>query len=454
MSNSQNIFQQLMDYLNEMDKNRQIKTSGSTKDSSSERIRSGQSYLYKLQGMESEVIEIRFDKKVWGSMLNLALTETMKRYPYFNTKLIEKSGDFFIVQNDSSLIAKKTEKLHNLGAANVGKHLIDVTYYDKSVFVSFHHALCDGRGIKPFIETLIYYYCSYKYNNTERIDGIRYANSELLNGETADPFMQEYDYDKNKEFISFSRDAYHLPENRVVESKINYRYEMIIPHGEFMRVCKENNATPVILLSLLMSKAIADIFPDYNKPINANIATDMREALGFPNTFKNCVKSMILPYERDFADLPLIEQATKYRELLNAQRDYDYCKREANAMLGLFDKLDTFTTYEQKQGIMAFFEGMTLDTYIISYLGQFVLGSNAKHIDSIHLYNSGTTGLGINMISAGENFILDFKQNFNDDRYVKAFKTNLDQLGVDSTLSEVIEFITPNDNLIKRKLTN
>lgn len=451
MSSMMNVFQKLINYLNEMDKDMQIKTSGSTKDNNTERIRSGQSYLYKLQGMESEVIEIRFDKKVWGSMLNLALTETMKRYPYFNTKLIEKNGDFFIVQNENPLIARKTEKLHNLGATNVGKHLIDITYNDKSVFVSFHHALCDGRGIKPFIETLIYYYCSYKYNNTERIDGIRYSDSKLLDGETADPFLQEYDYDKNKKFISLSRDAFHLPENKIVESKINYRYEMKIPHGIFMRVCKENNATPVILLSLLMNKAIADIFPNYEKPINANIATDVREALGFPNTFKNCVKSMILPYNAELSNLSLVEQATKYRELLNAQRDYDYCKREANSMLGLFDKLDTFTTYKQKQSIMAFFEGMTLDTYIVSYLGQIILGSNAKHIESIHLYNSGTTGLGINMISVGEYFILDFKQNFKDNRYVKAFKARLDQLGIDNTVSEVIEFSTPTDNLIKRE---
>ena len=225
---------------------------------------------------------------------------------------------------------------------------------------------------------------------------------------------------------------------------------MKLPAEQYLKICKENNATPVILLSLLMSRAIAELYPDYDKPVNANIATDMREALDCPNTFKNCVKSMILPYSREFSQKTLTEQATEYREILKAQRDRDYCRKEANAMMGLFDKLDEYGSYEEKQKIMDFFEGMTLNTYIVSYLGQFKLGENAMHIDEIHLYNSGTTGLGINMISCGESFVLDFKQNFASDKYVKAFSAQLDQLGIAYQASEAIPFVTPGDSLIKR----
>lgn len=196
------------------------------------------------------------------------------------------------------------------------------------------------------------------------------------------------------------------------------------------------------------------MYPDYDKPINANIATDMREALGCINTYKNCVKSMILPYGREFAVLPLTEQALKYREILNAQRDVDYCRREANAMLGLFDRLDGLNSYEDKQKIMTFLEGMTLDTYIISYLGSFILGGNVKHIDSIHLYNSGATGLGITMTATDDVFTLNFKQSFADDKYVKAFSEQLEEFGIEYDLSDAIGFLTPEDNLIQRKRRN
>ena len=447
----ENFFIELMNRLKRNEKDMLIKQSGSTKNSKNEKVRSGQSYLYKKHGMESEVIEIRFHKKVIGSYLNQSLYETMKRYPYFNTKVIEKDGDFYIVQNTNSLVARKTKTLPKLGHISCGYHLIDVTYFDYSIYISFHHALCDGRGIKPFIETLIYYYCKLKYKNNEKIEGIRLANDPLLEGETIDPFMREYDYDDTKDFISLSRDAFDIPENVPIDSIINFRYEVKIPHNEFMKACKENNATPVILLALLMNKGIANLYPDYDKPINANIATDMREALDANNTFKNCVKSMILPYSREFSNLTLREQATEYRELLKRQRDRDYCRREANNMLGLFNRLDSLTSFEEKQKIMSFFEGMLLKTYVISYLGQFILGSNEKHIESIHLYNSGATGLGINMISSGEYFTLDFKQTFESDKYVEAFIHELDNLGINYNKSNKIEFFTPSDGVIKRK---
>ncbi|MGM9937724.1 MAG: hypothetical protein ACI38A_10290 [Candidatus Ornithomonoglobus sp.] len=427
-----------------------IKKSGSTRSGGNEKIRAGQSYLYKKYGMESEVIEIRFRDTVSGSYLNMALQTSLRRYPYINTRLIEKDGDFYIVQNEQSMVAKRTQKLARLGHISCGYHLIDITYYGCSVFVAFHHALCDGRGIKPFTETLIYYYCRQRYKVSVPPEGVRLAKNPLLEGETDDPFNHRYDYDENREFPSLSRDAYPIPENTETEVTGDYRYELKLSHAAFMNVCRESNATPVILLSLLMNRAIARLYPDYDKPINANIAMDMREALDAPNTFKNCVRSVILPYSRDFAALPLKEQAAEYRKMLAQQRNRDFCRKEANNMIGLFDKLDTLSSYEEKQSIMSFFEGMTLNTYIISYLGQFLLGGSAEHIDSIHLYNSGSIGLGINMISCGDSFVLDFKQSFSSDKYVQAFCRELDALKLGYIASDAIAFTTPGDSVIKR----
>ena len=372
----------LYDTMKRSEKEMLIRRSGSTPEGKNEKIRSGQSYLYKRYGMESEVMEVRFKDKITGAFLNQALLTAMKRYPYFNTKLVEKDGDFYIVQNEQSMIARRTKELARLGHISCGYHLIDITYYGYSIYISFHHALCDGRGVMPFIETLIYYYCDLKYGRKPVPEGVRLADDPLLPGETDDPFLQEYDFDEKKLFV--------------------------------------------------------------------NIAADMRDALGVPNTFKNCVKSMNLPYSREFSEKSLTEQATEYRELLKAQRDRDFCRKEANAMIGLSNKLDTLDSYEEKQKIMTFFEGMTLNTYIISYLGAFRLGENARYISEIHLYNSGTTGLGINMISCGENFVLDFKQNFQSDKYVRAFCEELEKLGIAYTVSDRIPFVTPGDSIIKR----
>lgn len=445
-----NLFHDFYDTLKQNEKDMLIKSSGSTSKDKYERIRAGQSYLYKKQGMESEVIEIRFDKKVSGSALSTAITHTRKRYPYFRTKLVEKDGDFYIVQNKHTLSARKSKKLSPLGHMVVGNHLLDVTYYGYSIYVSFHHALCDGRGVMPFIETLIYYYCKHRYKTKTVPEGVRLRKDALLPGETIDPFLQGYDFDESKEFISLSRDSFAIAENIPSDEPTDYRYEIKVSHKDFMSVCKANNATPIILTSLLMSKAITEIYPDYDKPVNANIATDMREALDCPNTYKNCVKSMILPYSREFSQKTLKEQATEYREMLKAQRDRDYCRKEANAMLGLFNKLDSLPSFEEKQKIMSYFDSFLLNTYVISYLGQFKLGDNAKHIKEMYLYNSGTLGLGITMIACADCFCICFRQNFTSGKYARAFCTQLDKLGIGYTLSEMIPFLTPTDALMKR----
>lgn len=68
-------------------------------------------------------------------------------------------------------------------------------------------------------------------------------------------------------------------------------------------------------------------------------------------------------------------------------------------------------SYEAKKKMMSFFNNICLNTFIISYLGQTTLGECEKYIDSMHLYSSGTTGLVINMLSAGE-YITGFFAEF------------------------------------------
>lgn len=428
-----------------------INSSGSTQDAKNEKVRSGQPYLYQKSGMESEVMQIKLHKKVSGSLLNQALLETMKRYPYLNTKLVELDGDFYIVQNEMQLTAKRTQSLAKLGHISCGYHLIDITYFGKTIYVSWHHALCDGKGIKPFVETLIYYYCKMKYNSKASAEGIRLSDAQLLEGETVEPNLGTYQYDENKEQINVSRDAYAIPENVREEHDTDYRYEIQVPADKFMKVCKEYHATPVILTSLLVSKGIANIYPDFDKSINANIAVDIREALDLPNTFKNCVRSMPLPFEREFLSMSLTEQAEKQRALLNAQRDRDNCRKAANLSLGMFDKLDALPGYEAKQSMMDFFNGILLNTYIISYLGQMVLNENAKYVDTICFYNSGSVGLGVTMLCCGDKFCFNFKQSFEADKYVREFCAELEKLGIGYSVSEKIPFITPKDSIIKRK---
>lgn len=427
------MFEQLKQTANQLGRMRKehlINQSGSTADDSLDKVHSGQSYLYMSQGMDSEVCEVRFKERVSGSDLTEAIRYALMRFPYINTRLIELDGDFYIVQNPVAMAAHPTKNLGKLGSLRTNEHLVEVTYHKNSAYFAFHHALCDGRGVKPFIETVIYYYCQRFYHSNAQAEGIRLKDTPLLPNDTADAFWDFYDYDDIND----------------------YRFEITIPQSDYMSVAKANNATPVILLSYAISQTIAKLFPDFDKPINANIATDMRAALGYENTFKNTVKSTILPYTKDDKSKTFKEIATNYRTYLNQQKDIDFCKKEANGIIGLYNKLDEAPSFEEKQKLLAFMENIHLNTYTISYIGQFILNENEQYIDSIHLYSAGTIGISINMICANGKFTIDVKQNFPEDTYVKPFLETLAELGITNTqVSDSIPFTTPKDGLRNRK---
>lgn len=415
-----------------------------------EKIRSGQPFLYRDGGIQSTVIDVHMKDIITGIYLKKALNTSLLRYPYLTSRLIEKDGDFYLIENKLTFILEETSELHSLGSAEVNYHLIDVTYHGRQICIAFHHGLCDGVGIKPFVQTLLYYYCTFMSERKVNVPGVRLAGEHLLLDETKEPLsVGKLDVD-NTLLPEVIKDGYALPDAIIKDGQEQYyRYEIELNQEKFMEFAKENNATPSIIIALLTSKAIKAIYPDADKPILCNLAYNMRKELNLDNTFKNCVNSVYLPYSENMQQLSLKEQSTIFREMLSEQKKIDAVKNDANSILYLCDKLDELDSYEAKKKIMTYFNDINLNTFIISYLGQIKLGEYEKYIDSMHMYNSGTIGLAINMLSVGEKITIDLLQSFETDKYITALSQVLKEVGLEFSVSEKIEFVTPRDSVIE-----
>ncbi|MFA0814883.1 MAG: hypothetical protein ACC608_03755 [Anaerofustis sp.] len=136
--------------------------------------------------------------------------------------------------------------------------------------------------------------------------------------------------------------------------------------------------------------------------------------------------------------------ASKYRTLLNEQRNSDAIKSGLNKQIGLFNKLDEMKTLEEKRRMLSFFNGMINNTYVVSYMGQLILGEHAEYIESAHLYSDGICGMTVNMLSAGGKLSFDVLQGFLDRRYVQAFSTALSVYGLLSS-TDTFPFTTGKD---------
>ena len=337
-------------------------------------IRSGQSFLYRTNGYDSTVVEIRMRDKVTGSYLQVALTNTARRFPYLTQKLVEKGGAYYLHRDDNSMVAVKTDKFRTLGSMATGYHLLDVTYTGNSIRVAFHHGLCDGRGVMPFIEALLYDYCCQKYHKKFSSEGIRLPGEPIPEEETAEPFSREF-YEVDETAVQpVEHDGFALPES-TSSPEACYHSEILLDENTFVHAAKAVGATPTLFAAMLLSRCILELNPHAEKPVICNLAMDLRSAIGKEQTHRNCVGTAYLPYTSQDEPIAPEELARRYRELLAAQRDPNAVKAGLNKQIGLFNKLDELPTLEEKRKLMSFFNGMVNNTYVISYMGRLLYGA-------------------------------------------------------------------------------
>lgn len=392
-------------------------------------IRSGQSFLYRTNGYDSTVVEIRMRDKVMGSYLQVALTNAARRFPYLTQKLVEKGGTYYLHRDDNSMVAVKTDKFRTLGSMATGYHLLDVTYTGNCIRVAFHHGLCDGRGVMPFVEALLYDYCCQKYHKKFSAEGIRLPGDPISEEETAEPFFREF-YEVDETAIQpVEHDGFALPESTSTPEAC-YHSEILLDENTFVHAAKAIGATPTLFAAMLLSRCILELNPHAEKPVICNLAMDLRSAIGKEQTYRNCVGTAYLPYTAQDGTAAPEELARRYRELLAAQREPNAVRAALNKQIGLFNKLDELPTLEEKRKLMSFFNGMVNNTYVISYMGRLRLNDYAQHVESAHFFSDTICGLTVNMVAAAGKLSFEVLQGFPNAGYAQAFRQALAPYGL------------------------
>lgn len=392
-------------------------------------IRSGQSFLYRTNGYDSTVVEIRMRDKVTGSYLQAALTNTTRRFPYLTQKLVEKGGAYYLHRDDNSMVAVKTDKFRTLGSMATGYHLLDVTYTGNCIRVAFHHGLCDGRGVMPFIETLLYDYCCQKYHKKFSSEGIRLPGEPIPEEETVEPFTREF-YEVDETAVQqVEHDGFALPESTSMPEGC-YHSEILLDENTFVQAARAIGTTPTLLAAMLLSRCILELNPQAEKPVICNLAMDLRSAIGKELTHRNCVGTAYLPYTAQDKTSAPEALARQYREFLSAQREPNAVKAALNKQIGLFNKLDELPSLEEKRKVMSFFNGMVNNTYVISYMGRLRLNDYAQYVESAHFFSDTICGLTVNMVAAAGKLSFEVLQGFPDARYTQAFRQALAPYGL------------------------
>ncbi|MDG9733994.1 condensation domain-containing protein [Leuconostoc pseudomesenteroides] len=414
------------------------------------KITSGQSFLYRQNGTASMVIDIRLTEMIDPTILQSALNLSLQRYPYLTSKLVEKNANYFLSYNDKPIIISETAELRPLGSLLVNEHLIDVTYSKNTLFVAYHHAIADGRGIMPFVNTLLYYYFGTKTQVWPKVDGVNLISDTMKPNEMSEPFENlKKEMTNRQDTPNLQHDGYQLLEtHNSKDSATSYRYEIVIDQASFMKFAKAHNASPAIAVAIMIAQAIQKSYPNFNLPIIAHMASDLRLGTTNQNTFRNCVGSIVLPINQSIeSDAQFADVATTFRQIIKESKQPEALRSSIMQMINLFDKLDSLPTLKDKQQRLAFFDNLLLNTFIISYSGQTKLGLFERYIKEMHTYMSGTTGLSIEMLAVNGEISVDMLQSFESDVYANTFTQILSDHAIAYHFNQPTVFTTPKDNI-------
>lgn len=408
------------------------------------KILSGQAYLYRKEGLPNTVIEVEMHDPVRGDLLNRALNEkTSPHFSYLCQKFVEKNGSFYLQPNNHSLIAVKTKKYRELGSMSVGYHLIDITYFKNSIRISWHHALADGVGIKSFVEALLQDYLALKHEKIPMSPPILQRNQPVSPEKTAEPYKGEpFEVDPftPPEII---RDGYALPE--IGTDMDNYRMDIHIPQAQLIAYLKKQKATPAIGIALLMSNAIKLQHPEADKPIVTSMAVDYRQALGVEETHRNAVGTAYLDFTNETAEISFAEQALCYRQKLNDQRETNFVRATVNQQMAMIKQVDNLTNLEERQEKLSFIGDLSINTFVLSYIGKMDFGKYNDKVKHVNLYSSGYKGLRINMVASSDTLTINLLANTSDPSLAKILLLELDKHAIPYTATDYQLFDTKKD---------
>lgn len=394
-------------------------------------------------------LKIRMRDLIDPSALRYAVDTTMQRYPYFCVELQKKNGQYVYVDNTRPVVISNSPHGVDLNTEESNYHMVAFAYQDNWIIFDISHAMTDGTGAYEVVRTLLYYYCSKRYGVTLKEEGIRLVGDVIPEEEWEDPI--ETATDLPAPVRSELPKALNIIENAGLQDDTTKTvYSISIEESEFMRFSKDNDGSPGTITSLLLSRAVAKLFPDANDPIRIALCVNQRKALQKPKAHQSLVGGAMLEYKEKLRDWPLEKQATAYRGMVFVQTMDERVLAAANGMGMVTQMLLSKETDQERLGIAAHF-GKSADqimTATVSYVGKANYKEAEQYIRDFRTWTGATGNYPcVEIAAVNGRFTLDFIQPFSSPLIVNAFSKELEENGITYDLQDVALLDVPNIQL-------
>ena len=394
-------------------------------------------------------IRIRMRDLIDPSALRYAVDTAMQRYPYFCVELQKKDGQYVYVDNPRPVVISSSLHGVDLNTEESNRHMVAFAYQDNWIIFDIFHGMTDGTGAYEVVRTLLYYYCSKRYGVKLREEGIRLVGDVIPEEEWEDPI--EAATDLPAPVRAELTKALNFIENAGLQNDTTKTvYSISIKESEFVRFSMDNDGSPGTITALLLSRAVAKLFPEVNDPIRIALCVNQRKALQKPKAHQSLVGGAMLEYKEKLRDWPLERQATAYRGMVFVQTMEERVLAAANGMKMVTQMLLSKETDQERLGISAHFGKTTeqIMTASVSYVGKANYKEAEKYIRDFRTWTGATGNYPLIEIAAvNGRFTLDFIQPFSSPILVNAFSKELEDNGITYDLQDIAVLDVPNIQL-------
>ena len=392
-------------------------------------------------------IRVRMRDLIDAEILRRAVDTTIQRYPYFCVELKKKEGQYVFTENHRPVVITHSLAGVDLNSNESNYHMLAFCWQDNWVILDVFHGLTDGTGAYEVVRTLLYYYCSERYNVKLKAEGIRLVGDEISEEEWDDPVVGRSDLPLPRRNEQMS-DALNLIAAAGLEDDHRHTvYSVAISESEFMRFNLDHDGSPGTMVALLLSRAIAKLYPEARNIIRIALCVNQRKALRAPMAHQSLVGGVMLEYKDQMRDWPLDRQATAYRGMVFAQTQEEQVLMGVASIKGINGMLLSKETDQERFGVASYINALTarVVTATVSYVGKANYREAERYIRDFRLWTSSSgDGLLIEISAVNGRFTLDFLQTFSSPAFVNAFLHELDQNGIVYDLQDVNELELPN----------
>ena len=376
---------------------------------------------------------LRLDHQINYKALRRAVDQASARYPYLCVSIHKNEKECYYTKNDAPVAIGHSKSALKLGTAMANEHVWSVSYEGDNLYLDFFHGRTDGAGAYQLLATLLYYYLTEMGYDIDA-NGIRILDTPISEQEAHDPLENLPLIDLSTIHFPAPVTAFSLMKSSGLQKTENKGiiYRILVPESSFLPFTKENDASPGIMVSVLMARAIERIHPEHEEPIVSNYVVNARPMLNAPETLHNCTGSVTLNYDERIRNLPLDRQCTAYRGRTFIQSDKETVQGMMAVAASMAQTILDLPDLATKAAVaIKSMEGVyDAASYMVSYVGKWPYTQIGTHI--WEFWTETPVGFFplIEMAAVNGNICISIMQPFGEALYFRAFTEELEANGI------------------------